>query len=182
MKNILAWICVLLLSVIGFVGYRYMHPSLRMHFVYRSALLTNEQVDYMRAHPDEEPVCLAAKDLFLKPVNIVVQIINEGEIYTGGPLYCRIEGENDWHEIDVDEIAPRGSKAGSSSKKYVIPLGIQSVSQGEKPVYVDIDVFKMWVANRPGNHSGKQYFRPNFKYEYYLRSDKQIERVGDVSF
>ena len=153
-----------------------------MHFVYRSMLITNEQVDYMRAYPKEDPICLAAKDLFLKPVNVVVQIKNEGEIYTGGPLLYRVDGTNGWHEIEVAEIAPKDSETGSSLREYVIPLGIQNFSQSDKPSYVDVDVFKMWVANRSGGHLEKRYFRPNFKYEYYLRSDKQIERVGDVTF
>ena len=47
MKKIV-WIGVLLaLPVIGFFGYRLMHPSLHMHFVYRPVLLTDEQTDYM---------------------------------------------------------------------------------------------------------------------------------------
>jgi len=61
MKKIV-WIGVfLVLPVIGFFGYRLMHPSLHMHFIYRPVLLTDEQTDYMRTHPNETLIGLTGK-------------------------------------------------------------------------------------------------------------------------
>ncbi len=182
MKKIV-WIGVLLaLPVIGFFGYRLMHPSLHMHFVYRPVLLTDEQTDYMRTHPNETPMGLTGKETYMKHVNLVLQIRNEGEIYTGGVLRLHVEGSEDWREIQVSEVAPKNSKDGMSLQEYMIPLGIQNFSQSDKPIHVDIDVFNMWVAERSGGRPKSRYFRPNFRCEYYLRSDAQIERVGDVAF
>ncbi len=180
MKKIV-WIGVLLvLLVIGFFGYQLTHRDLLVAFVYRPLLLTDEQIDYMRTHPNEAPVRLTGKELYMKNVNLVMRIKNEGEIYTGGPLYLRIEGTNKWHEIEVDEIAPKGSKTGESSRDYIIPVGVQNFSQSDQPINVEVNIYKMWRANHPeaeeehkeNNHEPR--FLPNIKYEYYLLSDEQV--------
>lgn len=181
MKKKLIWICILLLPVIGFFGYRVTHRDLLMAFVYRPLLLTDEQVSYMRMHPNTTPVSLTGKELYMKNVNLVVRIKNEGEIYTGGPLYLRIEGTNKWHEVEVDEIVPKGSRTGESSRDYIIPIGVQNFSQSDKPINIEVNICKMWRANHPG--AGEKYkendhkprFLSNIKYEYYLLSDEQVD-------
>src|ERR1700722_17238135 len=135
MKKKLIWICILLLPVIGFFGYRLMHPSLHMHFVYRSVLLTDEQTNYVRTHPNEMLMGLTGKETYMKHVNLVLQIRNEGEIYTGGVLRLRVEGSENWREIQISEVAPKNSKDGMSLQKYVIPLGVQNFSQSDKPIH-----------------------------------------------
>jgi hypothetical protein len=180
MKKKLIWICILLLPVIGFFGYRFTHRDLLDAVVYRPLLLTDEQIDYMRTHPNEALVRLTGKELYMKNVNLVMRIKNEGEIYTGGPLYLRIEGTNKWHEIEVDEIAPKGSKTGESSRDYIIPIGAQNFSQSDQPVNIEVNIYKMWRANHHG--AGEKYkendheprFLSNIKYEYYLLSDEQV--------
>ena len=182
MKKIV-WIGLLLaLPVVGFFGYWLMHPGLHMHFVYRPLLLTDEQIDHMKTHPNEELLSLTGKELYMKHVSLVLRIQNKGEVYTGGPLLLRVEGTEGWLEVQVSEIAPKNSKNGMSSQEYVLPLGTQNFSQSDKPIHIDVDVYKMWVANCSGGCPKKQYFRPNFKYEYYLYSDEKIERVGDIAF
>ena len=183
MRKKLIWLGLLLVAVIGFFGYRLMHRDLLMAFVYRPLLLTDEQVNYMRVHPNETPVHLTGKELYMKNVNLVVQIKNEGEVYTGGPLYLKIEGTDKWHEVEVDEIVPKGSKTGESSRNYIIPIGVQNFSQSDKPVNIEVNIYKMWRANHTG--AGKKYkkddheprFLPNIKYEYYLLSDEQVDSL-----
>src|ERR1700722_11440275 len=110
MKKIV-WICLLLvLSIVAFLGYQFTHRDLLVAFTYRPLVLTDQQIDYMRIHPNETPIRLSGKETYLKHVNLVMKIQNEGEIYTGGPLYLKIEGANEWHEIEVEEIAPKNSK------------------------------------------------------------------------
>lgn len=181
MKKWLIWICILLLLVIGFLGYQFTHRGLLVAFKYHPLLLTDEQVDYMRAHPNEAPVRLTGKETYLKHVNLVLRIQNDGEIYTGGPVYLRIEGTSEWHEIEVDEIAPKGSKTGESSRDYIIPIGVQNFSQSDQPIPVDMNIYKMWEANYA--HAGEKYkendhkprFLPSIAHEYYLLSDEQVD-------
>ncbi len=182
MKKII-WICLLLaVPVVGFFGYRLTHPILHMHFVFRPTLLMDEQVDYVRAHPDEAPLCLTGRELYMKHVNFVLQIQNEGEIYTAGSLFLRAEGTEEWHEIWVSELAPKNSKNGMSSQEYIIPLGIQDFSQSDQPIHIDVDAYKMRISNHPGSCFKKRRFAPHFRYECYLHADRQTEHVGDVSF
>jgi len=181
MKKKLIWIGIFLLLVIGFLGYRCTHRDLLVSFIYRPLLLTDEQVDYMRTHPNETPTRLTGKELYMKPVNLVLRIQNDGEIYTGGPLYLRINGINKWHEIEVDEIAPKNSKTGESSKDFVIPIGMQNFSQSDKPVDIEVNIYKMWRANYSGagakyqNNDHQPRFLPEVKYDYYLLSDEQVD-------
>jgi hypothetical protein len=181
MKKKLISTCILLLLVVGFFLFRVTHRDLLAVFVYRPLLLTDEQINYMRAHPNETPIRLTGKELYMKNVNLVVRIKNEGEIYTGGPLYLRVEGINKWHEVEVDEIAPKDSKTGESLRDYIIPIGVQNFSQSDKPIDIEMNSYKMWRSNYSGagekykENDHKPHFFANIKYEYYLLSDEQID-------
>jgi len=137
------WILVLLLVAIGgCVAYRIKHRDLIMYFIYNSYLISDEQASHIKNHPDEEPVRLPAKDLYMKNVNVVIRIKNEGEIYTKGPLFWRID-EGEVHKIHIEEISPKNSKEGVSSRTYIIPFGIQDFSQSDKPIYIQMGTTKM---------------------------------------
>lgn len=182
MKKIIGFGLFLVLLLVGFFGYRLILPSRHMHFIYHSRLLSDQQLDHMRMHPHEEPLSLTGKELYMQHVNLILRIQNEGDIYTGGSLLVKVEGTEVWHEIQVSEIAPKNSRNAKSFHEYVLPLGVQNFSRRDKPIHIDVDVHKMWVASHSGGPPKTQYFRPNFKYEYYLHSNEKIERIGDVAF
>ena len=83
-------------------------------------LLTNEQVSFMFAHPNEIVQQLSQKELSSKNVNVVLRMRNVTDGAAWGRLLWTMEGKG-WNAVDVNFIpTPR------QSEKYadiIIPLG-----------------------------------------------------------
>ena len=85
----------------------------------KSYILTDEQAAWVLAHPEEEVKQPTQKELYLKPVNIVIRIKNKS--YAWGTLAYRFKNHN-WNCIDVDFSRP--SKIEEQYYNFVLPKGI----------------------------------------------------------
>lgn len=111
----------------------------RMFFVYRwlysdlahakdievkTYLLTDEQVSYMFARPEEEIQQLSKKSISGKNINVVLRVASLRGGLSWGRLLWRMEGTG-WKEVSGFEI-----RSTREEKKYggiVIPLGVIAI-------------------------------------------------------
>jgi hypothetical protein len=85
-------------------------------------LLNDEQVLESLKHPQTELQQPLQKELFLKNVNVVLRIKNQGGAVVWGTLAYSIDHIN-WLKIDID-LNPINSKNKKPFCEYVIPIGV----------------------------------------------------------
>lgn len=91
-------------------------------------LLTDEQVSYMLAHPDEEVTQPSTKELSGKYVNVVIRLRNKTGGIAYGKLAWKMYGIH-WNEVDVGDIPVPGEK-----EKYgdvIISMGVVIIERGD---------------------------------------------------
>lgn len=97
----------------------------------KAYLLNDEQAAQLLMHPDREIQQPPQKDLFLKNVNVVLRISNQGSISPWGTLAYSIDGGTYWFKIDIKEIPASNSE--KQVYDYVIPVGIVVPFNNDKP-------------------------------------------------
>ncbi len=98
----------------------------------KAYLLNDEQAAQLLMHPDREIQQPPQKDLFLKNVNVVLRISNQGEVAAWGTLaYCLYE-DGHWFQLEVD-VPSSKSEMNKQVYDYVIPVGIVVPFNNDKP-------------------------------------------------
>ena len=95
-------------------------------------LLNDEEVIQLLMHPEQEIQQPPQKDLFLKNVNMVLRISNQGGAVADGTLAYRIYEDGHWFKLDV-VISPSDRKNSKQVYDYVIPLGVAVFFENDKP-------------------------------------------------
>ena len=95
-------------------------------------LLNDEQAAQLLLRPEQEIQQPPQRDLYLKNVNLVLRISNQGGTGPWGTLAYSIDGGAHWFKIDIKEIPPSNSK--KQTYDYVIPLGtVVLLNNNERP-------------------------------------------------
>lgn len=85
-------------------------------------LLNDAQVIQLLSHPEKEIEQPPQKDLYLKNVNVVLRIKNQGGIGAWGTLSYKLH--NNWLKIDLKYIPPVDRKINKPVYDCVIPIGV----------------------------------------------------------
>jgi hypothetical protein len=100
----------------------YSKPGYAKKIEIKPYLLNDEQVLESLMHPQTELQQPPQKELFLKNVNVVLRIKNQGEAIAWGTLAYKV-GHINWLKIDV-KLPSINSKNNLLFYEYVIPIGI----------------------------------------------------------
>ncbi|HSX04127.1 MAG TPA: hypothetical protein VLG76_05300 [Rhabdochlamydiaceae bacterium] len=86
-------------------------------------LLNDDQVIEMLTHPEQEVQQPPQKDLYLKNVNLVLRIKNDGGSAVWGVLAYRVFENGNWFRVEVN-VPSSKREINKQVYDYVIPLGV----------------------------------------------------------
>lgn len=97
-------------------------------------ILTDEQISYMLSHPDEEVQQPTQKELYLKPVSVVLRFRNRYDGVVQGKLSWTMP-EWGWNPVNVIDIPITDNPYNPNQKfgNIIISLGIQFAIQEDIP-------------------------------------------------
>jgi len=96
-------------------------PNYAEKIVIKPYLLTDKQTIYWLSHPEEEIQQPRNRELFLKNLNVVLRIRNDGDAVAWGTLAYSLDNTN-WWKIDL-RVAPIRPEDTTSFHEFVIPMG-----------------------------------------------------------
>jgi len=104
-------------------------------------LLNDEQVLHLLSHPEEEIQQPPQRELYMKNVNVVLRIQNQGHTEPWGSLAYSTNPPYFWDKIDV-KIPSMYGKRGKPYFDFVIPIGIEVLFNNDELPPIEV----RWIS------------------------------------